>query len=526
MSVSELRSNILYIGERQHMPPFGESPLSFLESYQSIENELIQARVPLEVIFNEDVPVNQSHVEDLKKLIRLEANENGGTGQLQAILLGEIPGRSRFAVMDGFHRIPAVEQLGRRDILANIRLNCDWEKVIDLRIAAARSHEVVKFARLVDWIEDAWSMTQWSYYVSALQAVSFTYKKRDAPEYAVTGKRLGFSPEEAEQIRFWVNDKCARWNIGTSSIYHYLSAAAIADPLLIKSARESQPGHRAEVVTPLQLHAIAQALPYQFEKQQLVARLTVASRLPIAKARALALEIFDSATIADAIAKIEAINVDEIAPARNLGRTIARRREAAVNHQLVRINTPQFILQRLHELAGAITSDLDPSKLSDADIELAENDISTLRAIGSTCLALVSHNEKKTGAQNFSELENSTSIEHLETTSLKEQPETLHQEQATPAESLKTLSEGNSVDAITALETRIRLYIYEGGTLPKIQTEAEVSALQRALRDASSSPVSHNGDCRTRFKEVTTLLQSVQKNIHRIQGLQVKQRLV
>jgi uncharacterized ParB-like nuclease family protein len=507
------------------MPPSGDSPSQHLESFQVIENDLIQARVPLEAIFREDVPVDQSHVDELKRLIALESTEKGGTGQLQPILLGEVPGRSQFAVIDGFHRIPALEQLDRKYVLAAIRLDCSWEKVIDLRISAAQSHEVVKFSRVVEWVEDAWSMTQWSYFATTIQAFSFTFIKN--AEYAVTGKRLGFSPEDAEEIRAWVRDKCARWNIGTSSVYHYLSAAAVADPQLIKSARENRAGHEPQEITPLQLHAIAQALPHQYEKQQLVAKLTVLNKLSIAKARALALEIFDSPSLADAVAKLEAIDINAINPARNLGRTLQRRKAAALSHELIRINSPQFLLQRLHDLASVINSDLSSGNIDDLGVELSESDIVILRSIGSTCLALVSQYAKDNSGdasdRNPLTAPDNQANYRFDTPTLS-QSRQITPPEATSSPATRIDSAGHSsLESIEALETNIRLFIYEGGSLPEIQSDDEISALRRALLATSSKAVSKTRDCNARFIKVTNLLQNLEKTSHRRQGFQIKQ---
>ncbi|HET7320590.1 MAG TPA: sigma-70 family RNA polymerase sigma factor, partial [Candidatus Saccharimonadales bacterium] len=91
--------------------------------------------------------------------------------------------------------------------------------------------------------------------------------------------------------RQWVEQKCAQWDISAPAVDRFLRTARVADPELVKMARERKSGHKLEAITPKHLSAIAQLLPNNYELQRLVADTAVTNTLTIPEARALALAI-------------------------------------------------------------------------------------------------------------------------------------------------------------------------------------------------------------------------------------------
>lgn len=127
----------------------GPSPISQIRVVKRREGGLIDAMVPLPLVYREDVPVDQPHVSDLVDSIGREAQLGSGTGQLIPVLLGSIPNFPQFPIVDGFHRVAALYELKRDDVYATVRPYCTWEHVVDLRILAATTHRSVRFSRLI-----------------------------------------------------------------------------------------------------------------------------------------------------------------------------------------------------------------------------------------------------------------------------------------------------------------------------------------------------------------------------------------
>ena len=249
---------------------------------------LIEAIVPLDTIYREDVPVDSSHVEEIARSIKAEADLRGGSGQLSPVLLAHVPDFGQFLIIDGFHRVATFAAVGGEQadspeygLRARIRPNTSLEEVTDLRILTANTHKAVKFSRVVEWVEEAWSRSPWSDRINAAQAFTLVFSK------TMTGQRMGVNPEEVDEIRNWVDRKCDQWRLSPHSVYQYLSVARIADPLLVKEARERRGGHQLENITLQHLKVIAKAFPFQYDFQQLSAKVAKGSNLTVPRTRAL-----------------------------------------------------------------------------------------------------------------------------------------------------------------------------------------------------------------------------------------------
>jgi hypothetical protein len=260
---------------------------------------LIDAMVPSELICREDVPVDAEHVAELAASIKAESEKGEGTGQLSPILLGEVEGYDQFLIIDGFHRDGALHELGEKEIFTTIRKGSTLEEVVDLRILTANTHSSVNFARVVEWISDAWIRGPWVNKLSVVQAFSLTNSKS-------SGKIIGLSPEEAAEVKAWVVDKCEKWRMSPSTVHINLVTAELADPELVKEARRRVGGHSLETVTPQHLGVIAKGFPRMYPWQRLVVRIAKDHNMNILSTRAVveALKVAESYQEAVAIAKV------------------------------------------------------------------------------------------------------------------------------------------------------------------------------------------------------------------------------
>ncbi len=258
--------------------------LSRVQTIIERDGGLIEAYVPISLIGQEEVAVDEGHVAELAMSIQKESEEHHNLGQLTPVLLGEVSGSDEFHIIDGFHRVPALASLGKDTVYATIKPDCTWEDIVDLRIVTAKSHKSVKFSRIVEWVEDAWNRTDWSSRVNASSAFQMSFLKTN-------GSRQGITKDESEAIRAWVRRKSEQWGISPTAIDQYLRTARLADPELVKAARERKRGHKLEVVTPAHLREIVRYLPNQHKLQNKVADAATEHTLTVPEARALALAI-------------------------------------------------------------------------------------------------------------------------------------------------------------------------------------------------------------------------------------------
>ncbi len=265
------------------------------------EGGLVEAYVPISMIYTQDVPVDITHVKELAESIEEEQRlrPESRTGQLSPILLGQIEDFGQFAIVDGFHRVPALKRVGSKEVFATIRPKCTWEEIVDLRILAATTHRAVRFSRLIEWIEEAWQYSPWAEKIKASQAFQLKFVK------GMTGAKSGLTSEEAEDIKGWVDKKCESWHVSAGLVYQNLSIARTADPDLVKEARERRSGNKLEAITPMHLSVISKVLPYRYEIQKLVAQAAKEHNLTVPKTRALAAHV---SNIDDAEEVIRIIN--------------------------------------------------------------------------------------------------------------------------------------------------------------------------------------------------------------------------
>lgn len=305
---SELFSQIVVLGERQ--------------------GGLIEAMVPVELINREEVPVNQTHVDELVASMESEAKEGSTSGQLSPVLLGEVADESTFRIIDGFHRDAALHQKGESHVFATIRPNSTYEEILDLRILTAATHQSVSFARIIEWVGDAWDKSPWVDKISVSQAFRLTQTNS-------SGKILKLSPEEAEDVKAWVKDKCAKWRMQAASINNSLITAEVADPQLIKKARHRPGGRKLTEITPQHLGVIANGLPHRYDEQNLVAGIAIANNFNLQHTRAVVEAIKHTRTAKEAARVLAGLDLSKIkavygrSRARELQQEVAEKDEKA-----------------------------------------------------------------------------------------------------------------------------------------------------------------------------------------------------
>lgn len=243
---------------------------------------VVEAFVPISLVYREDVPVDLTHVNDLAQSILTEERTGRNSGQLSPVLLGELDEFPQFKILDGFHRVAALAQLERDEVFSTVRPNCTVEDVADLRIISATTHRSVRFVRLLDWAEDAWKQSPWAERIKISQAFQLRFSKTS------TGAYMGLNPDEVEEIRGWVERKSQQWHIAPTSLYKYFLTASQVDPVLVREARGRESGHKLDALTPDHLAALANILPDRHDIQQVVADEIKAKMLTVPRAKALA----------------------------------------------------------------------------------------------------------------------------------------------------------------------------------------------------------------------------------------------
>lgn len=365
---------------------------SLLDQVEILHKEAITgnvvAMVPVELIYQQDVAVDSSHVMDLAASIKKEAEENGGHGQLSPVSLAEVIDFDQFPIMDGFHRTPAVQSLGRKEVFATIRPNSTWDDVIDHRILAATTHRSVRFSRVVEWVEESWRRTPWANRIGSISAFNLAFQK------AMTGERLGLQPEEAEQIKQWVNKKCDFWHLSPSTIYNNLNIARTAAPELVHDARERRRGDKLDALTPQHLSVVTKILPNNFGVQRLVAEIAKKHAMTVPKTRAVAKILSNAKDLVEAEKIVEETNWEDVEPV--LAESSRQRTEPARLGALEQTANANYILSNLEGVIKSIgeralrglfkAEELNPQNQA----ELAQR----LRLMGKRCLELAYTIEK------------------------------------------------------------------------------------------------------------------------------------
>lgn len=243
------------------------SPHDLLMAIENTDQKITRTeQIPLDKIVIEGTPIDDNHARDLGIILM------GEWGQTQAIALRCRAGGSSendvvYDVMDGYHRVRGLSLVSddpNPRIKSEVYYNCSDAELYDQRILAANSVKAVQFARLGYWMRGAWDQTPWKNKISVAQAFSLAATNS-------SGKILGLTQEESEEIKEWANLKADKWLIPTVTVAHNLKIIEISDQLLVSRVRAGSFGKGQLAITPTQLETIATAFPGEGETQRLIA---------------------------------------------------------------------------------------------------------------------------------------------------------------------------------------------------------------------------------------------------------------
>lgn len=186
-----------------------------------------------------DVAVDPVHVRELADSIMV-------SGPISPVLVRE----ENLSLIDGFHRVAAMKELGFQEV-ETIVLPCDEETFWDLRIMSASLHKAVTFARVVDWIEEAF-------------VASPFISKHGSAYAAFHAVRDGFASTD---VKDWVQSKVQKWGLSVSTIENWLMTKKSLAPDIYSEAKSRIAG---EAVTPAHYQEVALSLPSRPELQKAV----------------------------------------------------------------------------------------------------------------------------------------------------------------------------------------------------------------------------------------------------------------
>lgn len=229
------------------------------------EGNLIDAHVPMEFIQKpDDVPLDPNHVAELTAQIKAKAERDGGTGQRVAITLGHVPGVPLLQVTDGYHRYEALRVLNQGTVFATIEQFSSMAEVWDARIRNT-PHRNIRFARIIDFIPQAWALTPWANRINALQAF------QTGAFSNISGTKMGLTERETQDARVWIAAKSEEWGLKPGSIYQQLLTGQFISPALIRRSRERGGKDKLARLSPQHLTVIGRALKHEFGLQHIVA---------------------------------------------------------------------------------------------------------------------------------------------------------------------------------------------------------------------------------------------------------------
>jgi hypothetical protein len=164
--------------------------------------------MPIEELVS-DVPVDQVHVRELADSIM-------SRGQLSPAIVRE----ETKEVIDGFHRIAAMKELGFKQVEC-VLTPCDDEGFWDFRIIQASLHKNVTFARAIDWMDKVFQLSPWK----------GNYKN---PHMLFEKARDKTAPKE---VQAWAEKKAKVWGLAVATIAEWLETKEKLQPEVLEEAK-------------------------------------------------------------------------------------------------------------------------------------------------------------------------------------------------------------------------------------------------------------------------------------------------
>lgn len=161
-----------------------------------------------------DVPVDPVHTRELADSIMSK-------GQLAPVIIRD----ETREVIDGFHRIAAMKELGFSEVEC-VLTSCDDEGFWDFRIIQASLHKNVTFARAIDWMDKVFERSPWKDRYKSAYHLFKAVTERAPSEYQ--------APKEVAE---WAELKAKTWGLSPSAILNWLETKAKLQPELLEEAK-------------------------------------------------------------------------------------------------------------------------------------------------------------------------------------------------------------------------------------------------------------------------------------------------
>lgn len=157
-----------------------------------------------------DVPVDPVHVRELADSIM-------GKGQLAPVIIRE----ETKEVIDGFHRIAAMKELGFNQV-EGVLTPCDDEGFWDFRIIQASLHKNVTFARAIDWMDKVFELSPWKERYKNAHILFERVEAKSAPQ----------------EVQEWAGRKAKVWGLAVGTISQWLETKEKLRPELLEEAKK------------------------------------------------------------------------------------------------------------------------------------------------------------------------------------------------------------------------------------------------------------------------------------------------
>jgi len=260
-----------------------------------------------------DVPVDPLHTRELADSIMSK-------GQLAPVIIRE----ETKEVIDGFHRIAAMKELGFNQVEC-VLTPCDDEGFWDFRIIQASLHKNVTFARAIDWMDKVFKLSPWKERYKNAHILFERVEAKSAPQ----------------EVQEWAGRKAKVWGLAVGTISQWLETKEKLRPELLEEAKK---GGKAPFTD---YREIARNLPNRLELQEPLLRKTSKEDLTPTQIR----------TVAQALKRAE----DEEEVQSILRQPVSRTedqmvREAKIEHLIAHPPVPEAreVIQRVEMEADVI----------------------------------------------------------------------------------------------------------------------------------------------------------------------------
>ncbi len=274
--------------------------------------------IPIEELVS-DIPVDPLHTRELADSIM-------SRGQLSPVIARE----ETKEVIDGFHRIAAMKELGFNEVEC-VLTPCDDEGFWDFRIIEASTHKNITFARAIDWVEKVFESTPF-WERSARSSGPNRYKS------AYTLFERARDKTAPQEVQDWALKKAKMWGLSVGTIADWLETRERLQPGLLEEAKRGE--------TPLtHYREIAHTLPTRPELHKPI----------IEKARREDLSTKEIKTLAQALRRAEDVEEAQSILRQPVSRTEDQMvREAKVEKLLKEPTVTPTPTEKRRELAGRL----------------------------------------------------------------------------------------------------------------------------------------------------------------------------